>query len=330
MRQALRSAAILLFAALTLGAAAFGDTLGRMRQEADAGNPRAQFALASLYESGFDTVAPDTLEAARLYRLSAEGGFAPAMNLVAFQLLTGQGGFTKDTEEGLRWLTKAADAGDPKAAFNIGSMLLEGNILEKDETKALEWIEKSAAQGLPVALSTLGDLYRYGRGVEADREMADSLYREAFDRGLPDAGFKLYDLNAHLYEEMTDSALLAEGKYFYMRYAPSEGVKLFYLAAERGNADALALLGDAYSRAVGVPYDYNLSNSYYIRAALKGNPSAQFVVGEMLEIFPDALKAFIREDGDTEEIPDDPAYWYGLAAEAGVTDADIAARRLLE
>lgn len=256
----------------------------------------------------------------------AEAGDAEAMNLLGYLLLSGEEGVEKDAAEGLIWLTRAASAGDVKAASNLGWLYLDGNLVEQDFTAGARWLKRASDAGLPVALSLLGDLYRDGKGVEQDSLVADSLYRKAYEGGLADAGFKLYALNSERYENLSESELVDEGIFYYLGGTPSEGVKLFYKAADRGYPKALALLGDAYTRAIGVPYDYDLSLKYYVEAAKAGNPSAQFVIGELLDIFPDALS------GHQEwiDVSDDPSYWYEEAAKQGVTDAAIATERLFE
>ena len=302
----------------------------RLSQKAREGDAESLYILATLHDRGFDTIPVDSVRSTELYRLAAEKGNLEAMNYLGYRLLTGEvAEIGVDVEEGLEWLETAAYSGDPKAASNLGWLLTEGEYVRKDYSKAAFWLNRAAEKGLAVAQSMLGDLYHYGQGVRADSVVADSLFREAFDRGLTDAAYKLEDLNGVKYSTFTPEELVAEGRYFYLRSAPSVGVKLFYKAAEAGDSDALALLGDAYTRAIGVPYNHDLSLRYYARAALAGNHSAQFVIGELLEIFPDALDALEEEVGP-EGMPDDPAYWFEKAAEGGVTDADIATRLLLE
>lgn len=257
-------------------------------------------------------------------RQLAGNGDTEAMNYLGYLLINGNEGVEQDMGEGLIWLTRAAAAGDVKAASNLGWLYIKGDILEQNLEEGLKWLVKASDAGLPVAQSLLGDMYRDGNGVARDTVVADSLYRAAFERGLGDAGYKLYALNAENYAALSPEEKVETGKYYYLRGAPSEGVKLFYMASEQGDATALALLGDAYTRAIGVPYDYDLSLRYYAEAAVAGNPSARFVIGELLEIFPDALKNI--ETGS--HMSEDPAYWYEKAAEGGVTDAVSATEML--
>lgn len=262
-------------------------------------------------------------------RARASEGDAEAMNYLGYMLLSGVdmdgAPVERDAAEGLSWLVRAASAGDVKAASNLGWLFLEGELVERDDSVAAHWLSRAAERGLPVARSLLGDLYRDGRGVEADSLKADSLYREAFEGGLADAGYKLFALRSPSYGSMGPEELVDAGRYYYLRGAPSDGVKLFYMAADAGSPDALALLGDAYSRAVGVPYDHDLSLGYYVRAAAAGNAPAQFVIGELLEIFPDALSGMELPEGAEAG----PAYWFEKAAAAGVGDAETATRMLL-
>lgn len=297
-------------------------------EKASEGDGAALYILATLHDRGFDTIPVDSVRSTELYRLAAEKGNVEAMNYLGFRLLSGEvSAIGRDADEGFQWLERAADAGDLKAASNIGWLFMEGKYLTRDYAEAAYWFDKAARGGLPIARSLLGDLYRDGLGMAPDSLKADSLYREAFESGLADAGYKLADLRKNHYSGLSSRALTQEGLYYYLRSAPSEGVKLFYEAMEKGDAKAMALLGDAYSRAIGVPYDHDLSMKYFLEAALAGDPSAEFVIGELLDIFPDALDS-LEEAG--LEIPSlSPTYWYEKAAESGVSDAEEATRRLL-
>lgn len=300
----------------------------KLSERAAAGDAEAIYTLATLHDRGFDTIPVDSLLSTQLYLQAAEAGYIPAMNYLGYRLLSGEvEAIGRDVEKGMEWLEKAAEAGDPKALSNIGWLLMEGKYVEKDYVKAAYWLSRASRQGLSVAQSMLGDLYRDGKGVPVDTAAADSLYHLAFESGLSDAAYKIEALSQARYDTLSAEELLREGRYFYLRSAPSLGVKLFYRAADMGSADAFALLGDAYTRAIGVPYDHSLSLHYYVKGAMAGNPSAQFVVGELLEIFPDALLDLEFSDG---EMPSDsPVYWFEKAAEGGVTDAETATRLLL-
>ncbi len=302
-------------------------------QRAESGDAEALYQLASLHEMGYDSIPRDSIVSLELLTKSAEGGYAPAANLLGFKLIKGDG-VEKDTRKGLQWIEKAAEAGDPKALSNIGYLLLHGEDIGHDEQKAAYWLTLAADKGITSAQSMLGDLYRDGRGVEQDSVKAASLYRLAFDNGLTDAAYKLYELTKCQTDSLNAAAKIREGLYYFNRTAPSVGLRFFREIADSAGvtpelrAQAKALIGDAYSRGRGVAYDYNETIRYYLEAAREGNPSAAFVIGEMLEIFPDALTDFL--------LPTDPeeystaAFWLEEAAESGIRDAGEAMRRLHE
>lgn len=294
--------------------------LKELQERADAGDGISLFRLAMLHEEGYDTIAVDSLRAEELYRKSAEAGYVPAMNQLGFMLM-----HRKDSRaEGLRWLEKGAMGGDAKACSNLGWLLMRGDYVERDYGKAAFWLEKGVSRGLPVAMSLLGDMCSQGLGMPADTLRADSLYSGAFEAGLRDAGYRLAELRRVREASYSGEEALRQGLYFYLRGVPSVGIRLFRNAAQKDVAQAMALLGDAYARGMGVEYDHALSGEWFARAAAAGDPSAAFYLAELFEMFPDALD-------DVTELPSrDPSYWYSVAEASGVCDSATAARRLME
>lgn len=278
--------------------------LRSLSQRAAAGDAAALYHLARLHDIGYDSIPVDTARSTALYRESAMLGYGPARNYLGFRYFKGEG-VTQNTDSALYWLRLAAEDGDPGAANNLGYLYASGELMEKDYAKAREWFGRAAEAGLHTAEAQLADLYREGLGGEADTLGAIILYNKAVEGGLRDARLKM--------------------------------VSLLREAAGKGDPRAMALLGEAYAKGNGVPYNHDLATEYYLRAALRGNPSAAFVMAELLEIFPDALdsctlseiiKEYNIEDSLAKELKS-PAYWHDKANEAGITDAETAARRLL-
>ena len=326
------------------------------------GEPDAIFRLARIYERGYDSIPRDTVEALRLYRLSAENGWLPAMNYLGYMLISGHGA-DRNPSEGLQWIEKAAMEGDATAQSNVGFLLLKGDGVERDARKAAFWLERAAGAGVAPASSMLGDLYLNGDGVAQDSVQAEACYYAAVDGGLTDAAYKLEAMMSRAWTSMSDSVMLPKAVYFYSHGAPDVAVPILRRIArvdslDRGitlldSADygrsrmaaAMAILGDAYTRARGVGYDHDKSTAYYFGAAMNGNPSAAFIISELLEIFPDALESVLtrnpslsdcRENTcDSISVPLCPTagsaqYWRDRAASCGVTTAEEAARRLLQ
>lgn len=305
----------------------FTAALAALTARADSGESKAIFDLAGLYDRGYLSLEANPAEATRLYIRAAEAGYAPAQNFAGYRLISGIG-LPADTLRGIYWLEKAALQGDPRACNNLGSLLAAGEIVEQDYAKAAYWLQKAAAEGVPTAQASLADLYKGGLGVERDTLRAVELYDAAIAGGLADAGLKLQAMMYPQWRQLPPAEAVALGRRYYSGVAPFVGVTLFEIAAEGDNPspDALALLADAYSRALGVDYDYNRSLSLYLQAARLGNGPAQFVIGELLQMFPDALEDFSPAPTDDER---NPYYWLERAAAVGITDAALASRALL-
>lgn len=74
-----------------------------------------------------------------------------------------------------------ADAGDPKAQYNIGRMYELGNGVDKNQGKAFQYFKKSADQGDLRAIVNLANMYKNGCFVEKSQTMAMDLYKKAMD-----------------------------------------------------------------------------------------------------------------------------------------------------
>ncbi len=291
-------------------------------RKAEAGDPEALYQMAMLHERGYDSIPRDSVRARNLLERSAELGSLKAGNLLGYELIK-QGDIS-----GLNWIEKAAMAGDAKAQSNIGFLLLNSDIVERDPAKAAYWLERAAAGGVAAASSMLGDLYRDGDGVAQDSLQAESHYYAALDAGLVDAAYKLVDMMGSEWQELPDSAQYQKALYLYNHRAPDAALPIFIRLSDIATdkevkGKSLAIIGDAHTRGAGVSYSHEKSLEYYYKAAEEGDPSAAFVIGELLEIFPDSLQSFTP---NKEE--ESPQYWYDRAAAGGVHSAEEATRRI--
>ncbi|MDE6010808.1 MAG: sel1 repeat family protein [Muribaculaceae bacterium] len=320
-----------------------GDTVRDLKARADSGHPEAMYRLALLYENGYDSVPRDSVKFMQLLTGAAEEAWLPAQNYLGYLLLRqGRG------SEGLHWLENAAIAGDAKAQSNLGFLLLDDggpssgdpatNLrrgIVADNEKAAFWLERAAQSGVATASSMLGDLYRDGRGVPQDSLLAAACYYAAIDAGLADAAYKLEAMERRKWEALSPEKQLQLGLYLYTHRVPDLAIPIFSRLTDLPASDpgpvtsattirgaAFALLGDAYTRALGVGYAHDLSLEYYWRAAELGNAPAQFVISELLEIFPDALDLL-------SDNPPGPQQLREAAAQAGIHNAEEATRRLM-
>ena len=265
--------------------------LRRLVERADTGDAKSLYDLARLLETGYDSIPLDSVRSLALYLASAEKEYPPAMNYIGFRYFTGNG-LRKDIDSALYWIRNAAARGDITAAANLGYLLTESEEIPHDEEEAAKWISMAA------------------------------------EAGVNEAQIKLIEIKEEEWKNLPADSALQLGMGYYLGTAPIIGVKLIEISAGQNNPQAIALLGDAYSKGIGVPYDHEKSTNYFYKAAIAGDPSAQFIIAEMLEIFPESLPAGGEE---TSGFLDDflsPSFWYEKASQAGVTEAESAYRQL--
>lgn len=312
----------------------FGEALAELQSRAASGDGKALYDLATLYDRGFDSISVDSARSSALYRASAEAGYAPARNYLGFRYYNGEGGLERNVDSALYWIARAAESGDAKGAANLGWLLAEGKDVVRNYTEAAYWLEKAAAAGLPSGQSQLADLLRQGLGMKPDTLRAAELYTAAVEGGLREAEMPLLAMMLDKWKALPRDSAMAVGRYYYLHRAPVTGVNIFHHLAEGGDAEAQALLGDAYSRAQGVDYSHEKSLEWFLKAAIGGNGPAQFVIGELLDVFPDAMAdepapTLLREAGIDPADASTAAYWYARARAQGITDAATASDRLL-
>lgn len=101
--------------------------ISALRARADAGDVKAQVAIARAYDDG--------------------------------------AGLTESPSQAFTWFMKAAQTGDAEAQTAVGLMYRLGRGVDKDYLKSAEWYTRAAQQGSASALFNLGTLYYNGDGV---------------------------------------------------------------------------------------------------------------------------------------------------------------------
>jgi hypothetical protein len=129
-----------------------------------------------------DGVDRNYTQAARLYRLAAEAGYAPAQYDLAYLYAHGLG-VEHDMKQAANWYRKAAEQGDAEAENNFGVLYATGNGVPHDDAEAVRWYALSAAQNDPEGTNNLGMMYLQGRGVARDPVEAFRLFLKAAGQG---------------------------------------------------------------------------------------------------------------------------------------------------
>jgi TPR repeat protein len=137
---------------------------------------------------------------------------------------------------------------------------------------AREWFERSAAQGDIYAMGNLAIMLDSGVGGPKDPARAAQL-REQVKRG-PDANFaKRATVDP---SNLAISASWQSGHY-------ADAIKGAMADAQKGDANAQALLGRAYYEGVGVPRNFATALGWLNKAVAQGNADGMFFLGLMYE-----------------------------------------------
>jgi cell division septation protein DedD len=136
------------------------------RPLASAGDADAQFNLGQAYRLGRGV--PLDLGAAQMwFQRAANGGHVDAQTTLG--LLLFQNG---NRVEGLKWLRRAAEQGEPRALLVYGTALYNGDGVPQDKLLGYAFISRAAAQGLAPAKDTLGQLDQLMPASERQKAVA--------------------------------------------------------------------------------------------------------------------------------------------------------------
>ena len=148
----------------------------RLRAQAERNDPYAQLLLGRLHRDG-PLVTPDWVEARYWFEQAAQelSGAQYALG----KLLLADDAEVHDREQGIRWLTQAAENKNEFAAYRLAKEFLkDGNTAE-----ALPWLTASAEAGSPYAEYLLGKLYWEGEDIPQDIGQAVYWLTQAAEQG---------------------------------------------------------------------------------------------------------------------------------------------------
>lgn len=177
-------------------------------------------------------------------------------------------------------LTADAEAGDPRAQFELGLRYAEGEGVKKNNKEAAKWMMRAAEQGLPPAQYRMGVMYERGLGVPRDMKQAKVWYERSANAGNRKAMYNL-------------AVLLADGSTGKPDY--KNAAKWFLAAAELGLKDSQFNIAILYERGLGVEVNLIESYKWYAAAAAQGDTDAGARAAALEGRMPEADAAAARQ-----------------------------------
>lgn len=164
---------------------------------AEAGDPRAQFVLATNYAEGRH-VARDLAAAAQWYAKAAAQGLAPAQYRLASFYEKGLG-VEHNLGPAKAWYQRAAEQGNIRAMHNLAVLAADGGEDGRpDYATAAQWFKKAAEYGVRDSQYNLAVLLARGLGVPQNFVSSYMWFAIAAAQGDDDAARKRDDVGARL------------------------------------------------------------------------------------------------------------------------------------
>ena len=155
-------------------------------------------------------------------RQAAEQGDARAQFLLGSMYMNGEG-VPKHFREAAKWYRQAADQGHASAQLNLGYMYDKGEGVPEDDPEAVKWYRKAAEQGDTSAQSSLGIMYGLGEGVPEDYVKAYVWVNLAAAQGEESAvNFKTWLRSRMTVEQVAEAQRLSGELYSHIESSKSE------------------------------------------------------------------------------------------------------------
>lgn len=204
--------------------------------------------------------APETAdEGVRYLTRAAEGGRSNAM-FVLYSYLQDHG----EEEKAELWLRRAAEEGHREAQCDLGHTLMQEGRSPQEEEEALSWLQQSAEQGDTLAEHNLGIYYENHPDLPDAEALSFRHFKEAAARDYLPAIYRL-------------SRCYFEGRGVCKNRATAR--RMLQYAADSGYVSAAYTLGSKLLEGEGLPKDEAEGLRYLRMAAKGGNGYAAYRLG---------------------------------------------------
>lgn len=194
---------------------------------------------------------------------------------------------TNNKKKQAKLFEKAAELGHDVSQFRTGLCYYTGQGVPKNKTIAVGWFLKAGEQGYRNAFFYLGQSYEYGEGIETDLKESMKWYlKDAKEDTLSLSSLsriagKLYpDRNVCFQEAVNQQK---EGNFTLF-------AALAQSAAERGLPKAQLVIGDCYSKGIGVQKDNYKAYLWMEKAEKQGVHGASEEIHRLCDRWSDELQ----------------------------------------
>ena len=221
----------------------------------------------------------------------AQYRYAPSIYYIGLCYLNGTG-LTKNDEQAYKFISNAAERGEPRAMYDLAVMTEEGIGTAKNEALAHKYYESAATLDEPRALVEMAHRYLNGTMVGQDKATAETLLKKAAELKYPQAQLEYgkflitegRDGTAHIRaaaEAKHPEALLFmyehEQKAGNHKQAYGYAKELHLQKDHRGTK----FMADCYLEGKGVSRDKSLAKDLYREAAAAGNEEAKEIMKKL-------------------------------------------------
>ncbi len=233
-------------------------------------NDQEIFASMERIAAGIRTQYPAGIPDSEFQALRPSLETAATHGTLSAQFVLGKKLMQSEPTEGLRWMIKAAEAGQTQAMVLAGLMLSNGKGVPRPELEnAAQWFQKAADRNDIDGIFSLADCYLNGKGVKRDAKRAAGLLTVASNLG----DDRAMDWLADMYRK--GNGVPASD--------PKKAFELYTEAVKLGNLNAQGGLGVMYMNGEHVPPDPAKAVSLWKEGAGKGNPTCMFFYAYSLE-----------------------------------------------
>lgn len=155
-----------------------------IKKASDGGDISGKYFLVKCIREGIGT--PINTEKAALLTSEIDKSASPSQLTVLGSVLINGPAYLVEKEEGVKYLSKAAEKGDVNAQLLLGDYFYN-----TDPKQSAEWTKKASDQGNAAGQASLGMSLIMGRGVPEDKTQGIQLLKDSADQLNPEGMFGL-------------------------------------------------------------------------------------------------------------------------------------------